>query len=135
MTPAHVLLDARTATRHFPGIGRSVIGLARAFADGAAAPPPALIHPPSPDPRLPLDILRGVVCGASPFGLRQQWEVRRLLRAQGAAVYHSPYYLMPYSPGVPAVVTCHDLIPLTIRGLFDPARRLAFRLAHAMAFR
>lgn len=94
-----------------------------------------LLHNAVPDERLPLAALRGITCTATPFDLRQQWEVRRVLREAGAGLYHSPYYLMPFAPGVRTVVTCYDLIPLTVRGLFGPARRAAFRLAHALAFR
>ena len=42
---------------------------------------------------------------------------------------------MPIAPGVPSVVTCNDLIPLTAPGLFGGPARLAYRLAHALAFR
>jgi len=134
MTGGPVVLDARTAAPHFPGIGRSVVGLARGLAD-AGGPPPLLLHARVPDARLPLDALSGIACSSTPFDLAQQWEIRDRLRAVGAAVYHSPYYLMPFAPGVPTVVTCHDLIPLTVPGTFDAARRLAYRLAHVLAFR
>jgi alpha-1,3-rhamnosyl/mannosyltransferase len=135
MTTGPVVLDARTASPHFPGIGRTVIGLARALAQSPAAPRMMLIHGPSPDPRLPVAECPAVICRSSPFGLRQQWEVRARLRRVGAALYHSPSYLMPLAPGVPAIVTCNDLIPLTVPGLFGRPARLAFRLGHALAFR
>lgn len=145
MTPEGVVLDARTVTPRFPGIGRYVLGLVRGLeprgpGDIAEAesrkvprPPWLLLTSPMPDPRLPR---RGTLeISSSPFDLRQQWEVPRALRACGARVYHSPYYLMPLAPGVPAVLNCWDMIPLAVPGLFGPARRLAFRLAHLLAFR
>jgi alpha-1,3-rhamnosyl/mannosyltransferase len=135
MSRASIVLDARTASAHFPGIGRYTTGLARALADRPDAAQVALLHGPSPDPRLPLSTLPGIACGASPFDLRQQWQVRRALSACGARLYHSPYYLMPFAPGVRTIVTCYDLIPLTVPGLFGPALRLAFRFAHSLAFR
>ncbi len=135
MSAAPIVLDARTASAHYPGIGRYTIGLARALAAHSDVPGLRLLHGPCPDARLPLSAMPGIVCRASPFDLRQQWEVRRALRDSGARLYHSPYYLMPFAPGVRTVVTCYDLIPLTVPGLFSPARRLAFRLAHALAFR
>ena len=135
MIAGPVVLDTRTASPHFPGIGRAVTGLARALAVRADSPPVVLLHNAVPDERLPLAVLRGITCTASPFAPRQQWEVRQLLRAAGACLYHSPYYLMPFAPGVRTVVTCYDLIPLTVRGLFGPARRAAFWVAHALAFR
>lgn len=135
MSGATVALDVRTASAHFPGIGRYAVNLARAVASRAGGPRVLLVHGPSPDRRLPLSLVEGVECGASPFGVRQQWEVPGLLRSSGARVYHSPYYVMPFRPGVATVVTCYDMIPLTLRGAFAPARRIAFRAAHALAFR
>jgi alpha-1,3-rhamnosyl/mannosyltransferase len=135
MSAPPIVLDARTASAHYPGIGRYTTGLARALAVQTHTPGLMLLHGPCPDARLPLSVLPGMTCRASPFDLRQQWEVRRALRDSGARLYHSPYYLMPFAPGVRTVVTCYDLIPLTVPGLFSPARRLAFRLAHGLAFR
>jgi alpha-1,3-rhamnosyl/mannosyltransferase len=129
------VLDARTASSHFPGIGRTVIGLARALATRPSTPPMMLLHGPAPDLRLPLAQWPGVTCHSTPFSLGQQWEVRTCLRRAGAALYHSPYSLMAVAPGVPAIVTCNDLIPLTVPGLFGRPARLAYRLAHALAFR
>jgi len=94
-----------------------------------------LLHGPESDPLLPLSRWPGVTCRSTPFSLDQQWKVRACLRHAGAALYHSPYYLMPVAPGAPSIVTCNDLIPLTVPGLFGGPARLAYRLAHAMAFR
>lgn len=135
MRPGPIVLDVRTVSPHFPGIGRNVAGLARTLARAPRSRPLALLHAARPDPRMALDEVTGILCNSSPFQLAQQWEVRRLLRWHGACLYHSPYYLMPFAPGTPSVVTCYDLIPLTVPGLFAPARRLAFRTAHALAFR
>lgn len=132
MIPTGVVLDVRTVSPRFPGIGRVALGLAGAL---AAIGRPTLLHGLTPDPRLPIPPLEGTACGASPFALRQQWEVPRLLRRLGARVYHSPYYLMPLRPGVPSVVSCFDLIPLVVPGAFDRRRRIAYVVAHRLAFR
>jgi len=129
--PAGVVLDVRTVSSHFPGIGRVTLGLAGALADIGR---PTLLHAPEPDRRLPMPPLAGVGCRAGPFDLRQQWEVPRILRQRGARVYHSPYYLMPYRAGVPSVVTCFDLIPMAVPGALDRGRRFGFALAHRLAF-
>jgi len=130
--PEGLVLDARTVSGHFPGIGRVVLGLAGALSRLGSA---TLLHAAHPDPRLPVPPLAGVPCGAGPFALRQQWEVPRLLRKAGARVYHSPYYLMPYRPGIPTVVTCFDLIPMLTPGVLGPGRRFGYVLAHRLAFR
>ena len=132
MIPAGLVLDVRTVSPHFPGIGRVTLGLSQALSRIGHL---ALLHAAPPDPRLPVPPLDGVPCAAGPFALRQHWEVRRLLRSRGARVYHSPYYLMPCLPGVPSVVTCFDLVPMLEAGTMDRGRRLAYVLAHLLAFR
>ena len=134
MTSLHVALDARTATDHFPGIGRYVVNLAHALARIAPGLPISLLYGPSANPtRLSLPALPRLDCSASPFSLRQQWVVPGQLRRARAALYHSPYYLMPYRPGVPTIVTIYDLIPLVHPQCFSAAQRLIYRLAHLLA--
>ena len=131
-----LVLDARTATDHFPGIGRYVVNLARALAQAAPDLPLALLYDPSaPATRLTLPDLPRIACAASPFSLRQQWAVPRALHRARASLYHSPYYLMPYRPGVPTVLTVHDLIPLLFPQYSTPQARLLFRLTTALALR
>lgn len=136
-----IALDNRTVTEYFPGIGRYTLNLARAMQ-------PLL----GEDERLVLlrDPARALHWGwsamgdakvqvidapVSPFTLRQQWVIPRLLRRLQADVYHSPYYLMPYRPGVPAVVTIYDLIPALFPGSVSFRARLLFRWATALALR
>ncbi len=134
MTGRPLVLDVRVVTPHFPGVGRAAAGLARALVQARPPESVGLIHTEPPDPRLPLGAATGISCQCSPFDLRQHVVVPRLLRAARAAVYHSPYYLMPARPGVPAIVTCYDLIPLAVAGLFGRGRRVVYRVAHAVAF-
>jgi glycosyltransferase involved in cell wall biosynthesis len=131
-----VVLDARTATDHFPGIGRYVVNLAHALK--SIAPDfdlAVLIDPAAPASRLALPNLPAIACPIGPFALQQQWRVPRLLRDQHATLYHSPYYLMPYRPGVPTVLTAYDVIPLIYPQYYTAAQRLIFRVAHALALR
>lgn len=132
MIPPTVVLDARTVSDRFPGIGRFVLGLARGLSRLGS---PTLVTGPEPDPRLPIPPLRGCPCQSGPFTWQQQWQVPRLLRRLGASLYHSPYYMMPFRPGVPAVVTCYDTIPASRHGSLGPAGRLTWRVAHRLAFR
>jgi alpha-1,3-rhamnosyl/mannosyltransferase len=112
------VLDARTAAPHFPGIGRYVENLAAGLV-------PLLRGDET------LEVLRPSGEMPSPFGLAQQRRVPPLLR--GAAVYHSPYYLMPYRPGVPTVLTVYDLIPQLFPAGVSARARLWFRLAMRLA--
>jgi glycosyltransferase involved in cell wall biosynthesis len=131
-----IVFDARTASDHFPGIGRYVVSLARALKMVAPDLELTLLRDPrSTGQRLVLPDVPTVACAASPFSIEQQWVVPGMLRSLGAAVYHSPYYLMPYRPGAPAVLTAHDLIPLVYPRFYTPAQRLVFRWAHGLAVR
>jgi len=131
-----VVLDARTATDHFPGIGRYVVSLSAALARFSSDMTVILLHNPADSSgRLTLPDLPRVPCPASPFSMRQQWVVPRLLHRAGATIYHSPYYLMPYRPGIPTVLTCYDIIPLLFPHYFPAHQRLVFRVAHSLALR
>lgn len=131
-----LVLDARTATDHFPGIGRYVVNLAGALKRIAPDLELTLLHDPTAAAqRLSLPDLPVLDCATSPFAPAQQWRVRSILRQSRAALYHSAYYLMPYAPGVPSIVTCYDLIPLIYPQYFTTAQRFIFRAAHWLALR
>jgi alpha-1,3-rhamnosyl/mannosyltransferase len=137
----HIGIDGRCIQDHFPGIGRYTFNLARAmlplFGEDEQL---VLLRDPTQPSSQDLTILAGervqvVDVPLSPFSLRQQWVVPRLLRRLGADIYHSPYYLMPYRPGVPVVVTVYDLIPLLFPQLASARARLLFRWTMALALR
>jgi alpha-1,3-rhamnosyl/mannosyltransferase len=137
----HIGIDGRCIQDHFPGIGRYTFNLARAmlplFGEDEQL---VLLRDPTQPSSQDLTILAGervqvVDVPLSPFSLRQQWVVPRLLRRLGADIYHSPYYLMPYRPGVPVVVTVYDLIPLLFPRLASARARLLFRWTMALALR
>ena len=57
------------------------------------------------------------------------------MKAHGGTLYHSPYYLMPYLPGIPTVLTSHDVIPLIFPEYFTLWQRVAYRIANTSAIR
>lgn len=135
-------LDARTATAHFPGIGRYTSNLANGIAAELAADEQLwlLCDRTQPTPwQLPAasEQVHYLETAVSPFGLAQQWQIPRLLRQHGIGLYHSPYYLMPYRLPLPTLLTVYDLIPQLFphyvswraRGLFRAATWLALRQA------
>jgi glycosyltransferase involved in cell wall biosynthesis len=131
-----IILDARTATDHFPGIGRYVVSLASALQRVSPDLDLTLLRDPAASAqRLTLPDLPALDCATSPFALSQQWRVRSIVRRSHARLYHSAYYLMPYAPGVPSVVTCYDLIPLFYPHYFTALQRVIFRTAHILALR
>jgi glycosyltransferase involved in cell wall biosynthesis len=131
---AHYILDARTATPHFPGIGRYVRSLAAALL-------PQLSHDERltllVQPQYPLNLsgTAQLPLRASPFSLVQQWEVPQALRKGKPTLYHSPYYLMPYVPVTATVLTVYDVIPLRYPQFSSQRSRLLFRLTTRLALR
>ncbi len=132
------VLDARTVTPHFPGIGRYVANLAPALAAQLEANERLLVlH--APEARARLGGLSGpqvrlLATAISPFSLGQQLQLPRLLREEGDVdLYHSTYYLMPYSMRLPTVLTFYDLIPLQHPETVSRRARILFRLTMGMA--
>ena len=111
----HYVLDARTATHHFPGIGRYVANLARTIAPLLdSSEKLTLLH----DPTQPTswnfqsgERVQVMEVSVSPFSLRQQWLIPDLLKNIKATLYHSPYYLMPYRLNIHTILTIYDVIP------------------------
>jgi glycosyltransferase involved in cell wall biosynthesis len=133
----HFVLDARTATPHFPGIGRYVTNLAWAMTP-LLAPDERLTILHDPAHRLPIETSASVQIlpvAASPFSLAQQIELPRLLHSVGADLYHSAYFLMPYAPGAPTLLTVYDLIPLLFPRQSTLRARLLARWANRLALR
>ena len=153
---SHFVLDARTATPHFPGIGRYVTNLARAMvpllADDERL---TVICDPTHPIQLPASAAaRMIPLAVSPFSLAQQWIIPHLLRNRrhdalpptdkrsastvlrpSSVIYHSPYIAMPYLPGVPAVLTVYDLIPLRYPAYSTARARLLIRWMTRLALR
>ena len=130
--------DGRTLGDHFPGIGRYAYNLARALLERPSQPELTLFYDPGQaHTRFDPASLPGakLVVAAPAFALLAQWRLPRQLRRQAVDVYHSPYYIMPYWPGVPAVVTLHDLIPMRYPAYYTPLARLVFAASMRLAAR
>jgi glycosyltransferase involved in cell wall biosynthesis len=146
---SHYVLDARTATAHFPGIGRYVRNLATAIIPLLSADEQLTIlwNPVDPSTWNPSPLATPQVntlpAPVSPFSPSQQWTIPRLLRqivsrpssAVRRPLYHSTYYLMPYRPGIPTILTVYDLIALLHPQMVSPRARLLFRVTTRLALR
>ena len=131
----HYVIDARTATPHYPGIGRYISNLIPAVAGSLADHERLSVLCPSED-SLAVPNARDVTrldAERSPFSLAQQWDLPRRLRAMEADLYHSPYYLMPYGVTVPTLLTVHDLIPIRHPEHSSRRARFFFRIALKLA--
>ena len=143
----HYVIDARTATDRFPGIGRYVRNLTSALmpllatdeqltllSNPAGRATWGALQPDAGDARPP----REVPVSGSPFSVKQQWRIPlllRRLRAGEPTLYHSPYYVMPYLTGLPTVLTFYDITPLRYPQSVPMKARLFFRLATTLALR
>jgi glycosyltransferase involved in cell wall biosynthesis len=134
---AHYVLDARTATPHFPGIGRYVANLACTLAPLLASDERLTIlhHPQHPFVLPDVPAVRLLPVATSPFALAQQWQLPRLLCRLRADLYHSAYVMMPYAPGVPTVLTIYDLIPVLLPEQSSRRARWLARWANRLALR
>jgi alpha-1,3-rhamnosyl/mannosyltransferase len=130
-----VIIDARTATSHFPGIGRYVSNLLKAMAVLQDDMSLHIIRSPSPVGYSVASGLKETTTSASVFSLRQQWAIPKLIDELKGSLYHSTYYLMPYRVNVPIVFTCYDLIPIVYPQYFSPLQRTIYRVAHHIAAR
>jgi alpha-1,3-rhamnosyl/mannosyltransferase len=133
-------LDIRTATDHFPGIGRYASNLARAMVAELQAGEELLLLVDSSRPcpwQLPAanQKVTYLETAVSPFSLAQQWQIPKLLRPYQPALYHSPYYLMPYRVSSPKIVTFYDLIPQRFPGYVSARARLLFQIATRLALK
>ena len=138
-----VVLDGRTIADHFPGIGRYAFNLAGALAE--LLPPGdelLVLHDPrQTNTRFDLSQLTGrahlrlIEVQAGNFSLSEQWRVPAILRGLKPSIYHSPYYLMPYWPGCPSVVTIHDLIPFRYPKVYSHLTRLMIAVSMRLAAR
>lgn len=132
----NIVFDARTITPHFPGIGRYVHNLARALPEFLNENEHmAILYDSSHIPSWLHKEREKIASRASPFSLAQQWQIPSILRQVRADAYHSPYYLMPYYPGVPTILTVHDTTAIHYPQTVSRRARLFFRLTSSLALR
>ncbi len=123
-----ILFDARTATSHFPGIGRYVRCLAEALLRRLGAEDRLIMLVPPhrrlalPDNRL-LIRRRSQIGALSPFGIGH---LSRQIDRGKPDVIHVPFPLVPLVTRRPMVVTVHDFIPLNRPGLEALRAKLAW---------
>ena len=70
----------------------------------------------------------GPSAGRMPRIMWEQMSLPRLARGHGLDVLHCPAYVAPYGPGVPMVLTLHDLFVYTHPGQCRLINRLHFRV-------
>ena len=129
------IMDARTASDHFPGIGRYTYSLAREMVRrGTLEQLLLIVNPQSTNKRFDLAPLtetsgvRLVETSARSFTLREQLQLPGQLRELSPDVLHYPYTIMPLATPRPYVLTVHDIIPLRFPQYFSVGQRMLYRL-------
>lgn len=134
-------IDARYASRHFPGIGRYIVSLAQALSEldhghtlvliGGREDSRYDLTGLAASPRVELATAR-----SGPFAPAQQIELPRLARGLGLDLLHSPYFVKPYvGLPCPSVVTIYDMLGRRYPGMLSPRGRLLYRLTMGLAVR
>ena len=127
-----VVLDARTATDKFPGIGRYVGSLSEGFGRfdlaGGGTPPVSLLVSPSSRPRFELGRLPLLACAYEASSLKGHLGLPGLLRQRDAALFHATWFFNPVSPRCPTVQTVYDFIPYDFPEYYSFGKRLAIRV-------
>ncbi|HET7090854.1 MAG TPA: glycosyltransferase family 1 protein [Anaerolineae bacterium] len=141
MTRLRIVLDGRTISDHFPGIGRYAHRLAIALASAGEVDLTLLHNASQPNTHLPFDALpaggvRLYPTEIAPFSVAEQTRLPALARRLRPDVWHAPYYVMPYRRlSCPTIVTIYDVIPLALPQFWPARQRLIFSLAHRLALR
>jgi glycosyltransferase involved in cell wall biosynthesis len=112
-------IDGRYIEDHYPGIGRYTYNLAAEVPELAPDTDfllfynPRLVNTRYDLGRLALfPNLQLLPVDVPTRSLKEQRQLRSLVRALSLDLLHSPYYVMPYWLHCPSVVTMHDLIPM-----------------------
>jgi glycosyltransferase involved in cell wall biosynthesis len=136
------IIDIRTASDHFPGIGRYTYHLVRELARSKDREQLLLISNPNlANTRFDIEALaaesdvRMVVTTAGPFTAREQLHLPGELRKLSPDVTHYPYFVMPYASPRPIVITIHDIIPIRFPQYFTFRQRVLYRISLSLALR
>jgi alpha-1,3-rhamnosyl/mannosyltransferase len=134
--PVSFVYDLRYASDHFSGIGTHAYGLLRALLAAPGEERWRVVWSPTlACSRFDLGPLRAhprvdwVETDVPPMGWRTAAGTGALLRRLGGGACLSPFWLLPERPGMPVVLTVHDVLPLAVPGTMSWPRRVLYRMA------
>jgi glycosyltransferase involved in cell wall biosynthesis len=137
-----IVIDARTISDHFPGIGRYTYNLVCSLAQQMEKDEMVLLSNPAPaNTRFdmaaigPGSKVRIEHTSARPLTLLEQVQLPGELKKLMPAVTHFPYSIMPFAARHPIVITIHDMIPLRLPQYFSLRHRILYRLSLSLALR
>jgi glycosyltransferase involved in cell wall biosynthesis len=136
------VLDIRTISDHFPGIGRYAYHLAQHLVRRRGPEQLLLIsNPRSLNTRFKVSELsegenaRILYTEARPFTIREQLCLPGELRKLSPQVTHFPYLVLPYAAPRPLILTVHDIIPVRFPQYFTACQRIRYRICLLLAVR
>ena len=125
----NILLDARTAIPRFPGVGRYALELSCALAGLFATTGDrlSLICNRAVNRAVPentgIDVYE---CDVPPDAPDACGALGRIVQAAKPDIYHTPNRLCGPIPGLPAVLTLHDCVPVKCAFETTPQERIAY---------
>jgi glycosyltransferase involved in cell wall biosynthesis len=137
-----IVIDARTISDHFPGIGRNTFELIRALARRLDGEELVLLFNPSL-PNTRFDI-RSIASGANvriantsarPFSLQEQLHLPGVLKKLAPDIMHFPYTVMPYAVQGRIAVSIYDVIPIRLPHYFSLRNRTLYQVTVRLALR
>jgi len=137
-----IVIDARTISDHFPGIGRYTYNLVCSLARQVEKDELVLLSNPAlTNTRFDMEAIgpaskfRIEHTSARPLTLLEQVRLPGALKGLMPAVTHFPYPIMPFAARNPIVITIHDIIPLRLPQYFSLRYRILYRISLSLALR
>jgi glycosyltransferase involved in cell wall biosynthesis len=137
-----IVIDVRTISDHFPGIGRYTFNLVSALARQVEREELILLSNPAlANTRFDIGALpfrrhvRIAATTARPFTVREQVCLPGEFRKLSPAVTHFPYPVVPIAARRPIVTTIHDIIPVRLPQYFSLRHRILYRFSMLFALR
>lgn len=128
-----IVIDIRTVSNHFPGIGRYTYQLAQAICRQQNRGELVLLADPGlANTRFDIQALASqpdtkiVTVKAPPFTIKEQVRIPGVLRKLNPQLIHFPYTVQPYASPGPRILTVHDIIPIRFPGLFSLRQRILY---------
>jgi glycosyltransferase involved in cell wall biosynthesis len=137
-----IVIDVRTISDHFPGMGRYTYHLVRALARQIGRDELILLSNPAlANTRFDIEPIalnpnvRIVTTDTKPLSFNEQWRLPRELRRLMPEVMHFPQPVIPFAAPRPVVINIYDIIPIRLPQYFSPRQRILYRASLSLALR
>jgi glycosyltransferase involved in cell wall biosynthesis len=137
-----IVIDVRTISDHFPGMGRYTYHLVCSLAQ-QLGPDKLILLSNTALANTRFDIgpiasypnVRIVATDAKPLSFSEQWRLPRELRRLMPGVMHFPQPIIPFAAPRPVVTNIYDIIPIRLPQYFSVKQRILYRASLSLALR